>query len=192
MAQNNTEIMAAEQNEVFGEVRKHWGWLLGLGIVFVILGIIGLGMTFGLTMASVLFVGVLILIGGGLQLFDSFKCKGWKSILWHVIIAFLYIFAGIVIITHPLLASTLFTAMLAIGILAVGILRIIMAIELRSSKGWGWVLFSGIISVLLGLVILSHWPVSGLWVIGLLIAIEMIVHGWSYIIMALTVRSIAR
>lgn len=183
--------MVVGQNTVFGEAKKYWGWLLALGIVFIILGMVGLGMTFGLTMASVLFFGILMVIGGGLQLFDAFKCRGWKSIFWHVLIALLYIFAGIVVISHPLLASTLFTAMLAIGIIGAGIVRILMAGQLRGTKGWVWPLFSGIVSILLGVVIIAHWPVSGLWVIGLFIAIEMIIHGWSYIIVALAARSAA-
>ncbi len=90
------------QQEVFGDVRANWGWLLALGIVFVILGFIGLGMTFAVTMASVLMYGVLLLIGAGAQFVDAAKCKGWKGIIWHVLIALLYAVAGIAVIQKPL------------------------------------------------------------------------------------------
>jgi hypothetical protein len=101
------------QDAVFGEVRRNWGWLLGLGIIFVILGIIGLGMTFAVTMASVMMFGVLLLVGAGAQFVDAAKCKGWKGIISHILIAFLYFVAGIGAIFDPLGASSMLTLMLA-------------------------------------------------------------------------------
>lgn len=189
MQEQAERALTGSEGVMFGEVQRNWGWLLGLGILFLILGIVGLGMTFALTMASVLFFGVLILIGGGLQLFESFKCKGWKSILWHVLIAVLYILVGIEIVTNPMAASAILTLLLAFGIIAVGIVRIVMAIQLRPFKGWIWPLLSGIVSILLGAMIATRWPVSGLWVIGLFVAIEMIAHGWSYVFIALAAKN---
>ena len=189
MQENAEKALVSSEGVVFGEVQRNWGWLLALGILFLILGIVGLGMTFALTMASVLFFGVLILIGGGLQLFESFKCKGWKSMLWHVLIAVLYILVGIEIVTNPMAASAILTLLLAFGIIAVGIVRIVMAIQLRPLKGWIWPLLGWIVSILLGVMIASRWPVSGLWVIGLFVAIEMIAHGWSYVFIALAAKN---
>ena len=170
-------------------IQKNWGWLLLLGIIFIFLGTIGLGMLFGLTMASVIFFGVLLLLGGGAQFVDAFKCKGWKSIVWHVLMAILYVVAGVAVISDPVLASALITLVLAGTIAGAGVVRVIMAFQHRGSKGWVWVLVSGIISIVLGLVIFAKWPVSGLWVIGLFVAIEMITNGWSYILLALAARS---
>ena len=184
------ESMEINQDEVFGEVGKNWKWLLVLGIIFVILGFIGLGRVFALTVASVFFFGILILIGGGVQLFESFKCKGWKSILLHVIIAILYFLIGIEFITNPMLASAVLTLILAIGFILVGIVRIVMAIQVRGTANWFWLLFSGIISVMMGLIIAARWPVSGLFIIGLFVAIELIFHGWSYILVALAARKV--
>jgi len=184
------ESMEINQDEVFGEVGKNWKWLLVLGIIFVILGFIGLGRVFALTVASVFFFGILILIGGAVQLFESFKCKGWKSILLHVIIAILYFLIGIEFITNPMLASAVLTLILAIGFILVGIVRIVMAIQVRGTANWFWLLFSGIISVMMGLIIAARWPVSGLFIIGLFVAIELIFHGWSYILVALAARKV--
>ena len=189
MTNGEDKAMVASQGVVFGELRKHWGWLLLLGILFIVLGSIGLGMVFGLTLVSVLFFGILMVVGGCLQLINAFKCKGWKSIFWHMLMALFYIFAGIIVIGDPVLASTIFTAMLAIAFICVGLVRVIMAVQLRGAKGWVWPLITGIVSILLGGVILAQWPISGLWVIGLFVSVEMIIHGWSYIIVALAARS---
>jgi uncharacterized membrane protein HdeD (DUF308 family) len=130
-----------------------------------------------------------MLVGGGFQFVDAFKCKGWKSVVWHVLIAVLYVIAGIVVMSQPLVAASILTLMLAGAITAVGIMRVIMAFQHRHSKGWVWPLVGGIVSIILGVMIFSQWPVSGLWVIGLFVAIEMIVNGWSYIFIALAAKN---
>jgi uncharacterized membrane protein HdeD (DUF308 family) len=178
---------------VFGTLKKNWGWLLALGIVSIVLGTIGLYMTFALTLASVLFFGALILVGGLFQVAQAFSCKGWKSVLGHVLIALLYIAAGILIIKDPVLASGVLTLVLAGILIAVGVIRIMMAFQLRGSvSGWYWSLLSGIVSILLGGMIVLQWPVSGLWVIGLFVAVELIFHGWSYVFVALAARKAGR
>ena len=179
----------AEFKTLFGDLQKNWGWLLALGIVCVILGTIGLGMTFVLTMASVLFFGILLLIGGGVQFVQAFKCKGWKGIVWHVLIAILYVAAGVVVVGNPLGASVILTLFLAGMLIVVGLVRIVMAFQMRGFKNWIWPLLGGIISIILGAVIMAGWPVSGLWVIGLFVAIELIVNGWCYILVALAARA---
>ena len=179
-------------DEVLGEVTIKWGWMLALGIIMVILGTIGLGMTFALTIASVWFFGILLLIGGVIQLVDAFMCKGWKSILWHILIALLYLAGGAVIIRDPVLASTTFTLFIAGVLVGAGIFRIIIAFQMRGIPGWVWVLIGGIAAIALGIMIFAQWPVSGLWVIGLFVAIEMLFNGWSQIMIALAAKAASK
>ncbi len=129
-----------------------------------------------------------MLIAAGAQIIDAFRGKGWKSMVLHILTAILYGMAGVMIIINPLIASIVFTLGLGFIILVVGITRIVMAFHIKGMKGWGWPLVSGIISVLLGILIIAQWPISGLWVIGLFVAIEMILSGWSYIFVALAAR----
>jgi len=189
MASNNETAVSDVGGDVLGEVQKNWKWLLFLGVIFLILGVVGLGRVLTLTVASVLFFGILLLIGGVVQLFESVKCKGWKSMLWHVLIAILYILIAIEIIARPMVASAILTLLLAGGIILVGIVRVVMAIQLRGIRNWTWPLFSGIVSIILGLIIAARWPVSGLVVIGLFVAIELIIHGWSYIFIAIAAKN---
>lgn len=172
-------------------LKRNWGWLLTLGVFFVILGCIGLGMVVGLTLASILFLGVLLIIAGCSQFIDVFKAKGWDGVAWHAFIAALYIVGGCIIIYDPYLASAIITALIASVLIIIGLTRFFMAVKLKGSPGWGWLLFAGIIAFALGVMILLQWPISGLWVIGLFIAIEMIVDGWTYIFLALGLRRIA-
>jgi uncharacterized membrane protein HdeD (DUF308 family) len=149
-------------------------------------------MSFALTLASVLFFGVLILGLGVVQLVHAFTCQGWKSVLWYVLIALLYVAAGIDIIANPVRASEILTLVLAGILIAVGVIRIVLALQLRPTvDGWYWSLLSGVISILLGGMIIGHWPDSGLWVIGLFVAVELLFNGWSYIFIALAARKAA-
>jgi len=170
-------------------MNRNWGWLLGLGILFVILGSVGLGMVVGLTLASMVFLGALLIIAGVSQLVDTVKCKHWKGAVGHALIAIFYIIAGGLVIYDPFLASAIITALLASLLIIIGISRFLMAMMLKGSPGWGWLLFAGVIAIALGIMILMHWPISGLWVIGLFIAIEILVDGWTYIFLALSMRN---
>ncbi|WP_195912515.1 HdeD family acid-resistance protein, partial [Legionella pneumophila] len=101
----------------------------------------------------------------------------------------LYIAAGCIVLYDPFLASTLITAFLAAMLIIIGLTRMIMAFALKDSKGWGWLLLAGITAIILGILILMQWPISGLWIIGLFIAIELIVTGWTYIFIAISVKT---
>jgi len=188
MADGTNATAATPQGTVFGEVQRNWGWLLALGILFIVLGTLGLGMTVALTVASVIFFGIFILVGGILQLIQTFKCKGWKSILWHVIIGVLYIVAGFLITINPVGASLVLTMFLAVTLIVVGIIRIIVSFQVKDFRNWIWPFLGGIVSIILGGIIWAQWPISGLWVIGLFVAIELIVQGWSNIFLALAAK----
>jgi uncharacterized membrane protein HdeD (DUF308 family) len=174
------------------DIAGKWGWMLAIGIVMVILGTIGLGMTATLTAAGMIYFGILMILGGIAQLLEVFQSSDWKGRLWHLLIALVYGYAGVVMILNPALASTTLTLMIAAALIAIGILRIIASFQMRGTDGWIWGLIGGIITLVLGGMIAAQWPVSGLWIIGMFIAIEMLMAGWSYIAIALTARRISK
>jgi len=187
--QGMTQAMTSELEQMFGDLGKNWGWMMALGILFVIMGVVALGMPVVMTVATVFVFGAMLIVGGIFQIIDAFKCKGWKGVVWHVLIGLLYIAAGVIIMDDPGLSSLTLTLFLGAMIVAVGIVRIIMGIQLKPEIGWGWLVFGGIVSILLGAMILAKWPVSGLVVIGILVAVEMLVHGWSYIFLSLAAKN---
>lgn len=176
-------------DEVFGELKKNWAWMLSLGIFMVILGTIGLGMTVLLNEIVVLYFGLLLLFGSGVQLMQAFRAQAWKGRVWHILIALVYLLGGIVVVTDPVVAGMTLALLLAWTFIAIGALRLIMAWQIRGTSGWLWALFSGILSVALGIMIVNEWPQSGLWVIGLFVAIEMLFAGWSQIMIAIAAKN---
>jgi len=192
MAKDLSQEQRARAGLIAAALAKGWGWLLAVGIISIILGTIGLGMTAALSIVTVIFFGALLLVGGVIQLFDAFKHAGWKSTLWHVLIALLYVVGGIILVGDPVGGSVALTLVVAAMLIASGVFRAVMAFHAKGVAGWGWLLFGAILSIVLGLMILSRWPVSGLWVIGLFVAIELIINGWSCVIMALVGRRAAK
>ena len=183
--------MIHRDNEVtpgIATVQRHRGWLFCLGFILLLLGCIGLGMEFLLTVVSMYFFSALLIVAGVSHLIDAFKYKHVKGALWQVLIALLYFAAGIIVFYDPLLASTVITALLAWALIIIGTARIAMAFQLKNTKGWGWFVLAGIASLILGILILLQWPISGLWVIGMFIAIDLIISGWTYIVLAISLK----
>jgi uncharacterized membrane protein HdeD (DUF308 family) len=176
-------------DDLFGAAERQWGWIMALGILFVVLGTAGLGMLFTLTMASILYFSILLFIGGAVQAVHAFTFHGWRNTLSHLLMGAVYLFAGYLVFQNPLAASATLTLLLAAALVVLGTLRSATAVMHREYRQWGWMLFSGLLTVALGVMIMAQWPVSGLWVIGLSVAIDLIFHGWSYIGLAMAVKS---
>lgn len=187
-----TQATAALSHPLFGELGRNWGWLLAVGILSVILGTVGLGMTWMLTLASVVYFGVLLIVIGVAQLLQTFKAAGWRSTFLQILIGLLYLAAGIMVVSRPLLASLTLTWALGFALIVVGVMRIVVGVQHRGTSGWGAGLVGGIITLLLGLLILAKWPSDALWVIGLFLAIELIVNGYTQILVALAARRVRR
>ena len=184
MNSNNTSL--AEQ--ALGDISRNWGWIMVGGVLLVILGIIGLSMEFTMTIISVLFFGIMVVIGGAIILINTFQAQGWKSKLWHMLIGLLYIAAGIVMINDPAGSAVWFTLFIAAYLLVVGFLRILTSFQMRGVSGWGWTLAAGIAAVILGVMIFAQWPVSGLWAIGLFVSIDLLMQGISMITIAMAAK----
>ncbi len=174
----------------WGDVEKNWKWLLALGIFFVLTGTIGLILTPLATLSTILLFATFMMIDGVLQLFHGIKSsKGWKSRLLQIACGILYLMAGFVSVFNPVAASLVLTLVLMGAIMVTGIFKIIIAFQHRSEmKNWVLLLISGIASLIIAIIIGVSWPYSAIWSLGLLISVELIMSGWSQILIALAAR----
>lgn len=179
----------AIQLEGAGELRRSWGWYLALGIVLIVLGTIAIGSTFVMTIASVFFFGWLLIIGGVMEVIHAFWHKRWAGFFLDLLTGILYVVAGWMMVTNPKESALLLTLVIAMFLLFEGVFRIVAAVAARYPH-WGWVMFNGVISLILGIMIWRQWPYSGLWVIGLFVGIEMLLNGWSLVMLSLTGRKL--
>lgn len=170
-------------------LRKNWGWLMGAGVILILLGVFGLAATLWFSLVSLFTFGVMMIVAGGVLLVDAFRREGWKSRTLMLAVGALYVLAGVLVFAMPLSALAGLTLFIGAALVATGALRIVMAFQLRPMATWIWVLVSGVLSLLLGGLILAQWPASSAWVLGTFLAIELIFQGWAYVMLAQAIRS---
>jgi uncharacterized membrane protein HdeD (DUF308 family) len=169
-------------------LRAKSGWIVALGIVYVVAGFIALGSVVLATAATVFVVGIMMLIAGVAEVINAFQIKTWGKFLLWLLLGVLYIIAGFVTFENPLLAAALLTLLLGFSLVASGIMRILLAFSMKEGAPWIWVALSGAVTLLLGFVILAHWPVSGLYVLGLFLGIDLVLAGVSWIAVGLGLK----
>jgi uncharacterized membrane protein HdeD (DUF308 family) len=170
-------------------LRAKRGWIVALGIIYVLAGLIALGSVVTATVASVLVVGIMMLIAGAAEVINAFQVRsGGKFLLW-ILLGVLYIVAGFVTFENPLLAAALLTLILGGTLVASGIMRMILAFSMKEGTPWIWVVFSGVVEFFIGLMILAHWPVSSLYILGLFLGIDLVFAGVSWISVGLGLKS---
>lgn len=169
-------------------LRAKWGWIVALGVVYLIAGVIALGSVLTATVVSVFLVGIMMIIAGVGEVIGAFQIKTWGRFLLWVLVGVLYIVAGFVTFENPLLAAALLTFILGIALLASGIIRLFLAFSVKQEQSWIWVALSALITVILGLMILGRWPVSSLYVLGLFLGIDLVMAGAGWIGLGLGLR----
>jgi uncharacterized membrane protein HdeD (DUF308 family) len=170
-------------------LRAKWGWIVALGIIYVIVGLVALGSVVTATAASVLVVGIMMVVAGITEVFNAFQIRTWGKFALWLLLGALYIFAGIITFQNPLLAAVLLTFMLGVALVISGVMRLIIAFSMKESTPWAWVALSGAITIILGLVILARWPVSSVYVLGLFLGIDLVIAGASWIGIGLDLRA---
>jgi uncharacterized membrane protein HdeD (DUF308 family) len=183
--------VATDTSPGFGELRGRWGWFAAFGVLLMIAGFIALMSVVLATVVSVLVVGFMMIVSGVVEIVHGFQMKRWSRFFMWVLIGVFYLIAGLIVVWNPLLASVALTLALGIFLLIAGIIRIVLATQMRGDSPWGWVLLSGIITLLLGLIIIIHWPVSSLFVLGIFLGVDLMIAGASWLGAALALRRTA-
>jgi uncharacterized membrane protein HdeD (DUF308 family) len=172
-------------------LHQQWWCFLLLGVSLVVLGTICIAEPLIGSIASVLFLGFVILAGGITQVVSSFWAGKWSGMLFHMLIGVLYCVVGYMIIDAPGINLLILTKFIAIFLIVAGIFRIVSALATRFHD-WGWVLLNGAITLLMGLIINRQLPEASLWFIGLVVGIEMIFNGWAWIMLSLGLRRVGK
>ncbi len=132
-------------------------------------------------MVRVIFIGAKVLVGGFFQIVQAFMTKQWSGFLLNLLVGILYVIGGFLIMQEPVHGSFIITLLLLSAILVGGMTRIMIALRHRELSGWWLMLLGGIISVILAIMLYASLPWSGLWVLGTLIAIELLIHGCTWL-----------
>jgi uncharacterized membrane protein HdeD (DUF308 family) len=168
-------------------VRK-WGWFVALGVVMVALGIFAWLDVVAVTIAGTIFIGAMLLVSGAFQIVHAFMTQAWRGFLLGLASGVLSVIAGLLIMREPLSGALVLTLLVMAALVASGVVRIVLAFRHRDMARWGLLAFSGVVSLVVAWLLYSTLPWSGLWVLGTLIAVELLVQGVSWISFGLALR----
>lgn len=173
------------------EAKRNWGWFLAFGLLLIILGAAVISSSVFVTIFSIVVFGVFLLAAGVVQIIQTFLARKWSAFFLSLLLGLLYLATGFLCVTKPAVSAITLTFWIAIFCFIAGLFRMISSLILQFDQ-WGWVFFNGLVTFILGALIYSDWPISGLWVIGLFIGIDMILSGWSWVVLSLTAKSYLR
>lgn len=170
------------------ELRQESGWLLAFGILSIIWGILAILYSVFFTLVTVFAVATLLIVGGGIEAIQVIRHHDAGHWLLYVLEAVLAIVVGALLFRSPEAGALVITLLLAAYFVVAGIFRIVASTALHT-RGWGWTMLSGIITLLLGILVWGGWPETSLWVLGLFVGIDLLFSGWQRVMLAMALRS---
>ncbi len=176
-------------------LKKYRIWFMIYGLVCIALGLFAIAMPYVATMAVELTIGWLLVIGGVFGLLATFSGgQSTPGFWWSLLVAIVYLLAGVALLWHPVAGTVTLTLILTAYLIAGGITKVVMSVNMRNviPKAWGWMLFSGLVDIALAVLILSGWPGSAGWVIGLLVGINLLMTGIALVIASIYSRDLNR
>jgi uncharacterized membrane protein HdeD (DUF308 family) len=172
-------------DRVHAEVAHHWVWYLILGIVLIVAGMAAIAFPQLSTIAVKALLGWVFLFAGGAMIVHAFTVGEWRGFFANLLIGILYVAGGGVLAFVPLAGLLAITLLIAALFIADGVLEIAAAMRIKPHRAWGWVMVSGIVALVAGLLIALQLPSSAGWVLGLLAGIKLIFAGWSFVALSL-------
>jgi uncharacterized membrane protein HdeD (DUF308 family) len=188
MNQENEFIKSHIHEDALKQLKENWNWFFVLGIALVVLGSVSILFAVATTMVTVVFLGAVLLTAGIFEAIKSFKINKWSTFFLHLFLSVLYVVAGGFIILNPVINALSLTILVAMLFLVSGIVKIIFSFAKNLPHRF-WLLLSGILSVILGILIIKEWPTTGLWVIGMLLGVDLVFAGWTWIMLSLSAKN---
>ena len=171
------------------DAAKHWWLFLLLGIVLLLSGVAVIAYPLFSSVGSVMLLGVLLIVSGIFTIIAAFWAGKWSALMLQLLVGVLYVMAGFAIRDAPLESTALLTMFIAAFFIVVGVFRIIVALVERFPQ-WGWALLNGVVTLMAGVIIYDTYPVSALWVIGLLVGLELLFNGWTWIMLSVVIHNL--
>jgi len=173
-------------------LQARWQWIVAFGVISLVAGVVALGSVAVATVSAAVIVGVMMLVASFAEIAAAFGVKDWGHFLFWLLLGVLYALAGFVCLMDPFEAATLLTLLLGISLAIIGLLRIFVATKMihDHETPWGWVAFSGVLSFLLGLMIVAGWPSTSFFVLGLFLGMDLIFIGTMWIAMGVALKNL--
>lgn len=169
-------------------IGRFWGWFLGLGITLIVLGSAAIALPLIAALTANFTIGWLLAVGGGAYLIQTFRCRNWKGFAIHLLFGLLYLASGVLLLIYPFAGVLALTLILAATFMVEGIFRILLAFRLGPQRHRAWVMASGVMALIAGVLIWAQWPSTAAWALGLVVGWQLLFSGISLVLLGLTAR----
>jgi uncharacterized membrane protein HdeD (DUF308 family) len=173
--------------ESLADLRASWLWFVVLGVALVLLGLVAMSYSVIASVVMALVFGFFLLAAGVFYLVGAIFTRCWGGFFLSLLAGILHLAVGVIVLDRPEEALLIYTLLLAAFFFVEGLFRIVAALVGRF-RHWGWMLFNGIVTLALGVMIWKRWPLDGLYVVGLFLGIDLVFSGAGYISLGLSVR----
>jgi uncharacterized membrane protein HdeD (DUF308 family) len=173
-------------------LKEATGMSIGWSIVMLALGVLAILMPFTTGIAVAIFVGWLMVFGGFAYVAYAFAAQGAGAFLWRLLLGIVYVVGGGYLAFHPGIALESLTLVVAAIFFVEGVIETIVFFEFRALPGSGWILFDGLLTLVLAYLIWRPWPSSSSWAIGILLGINLIVSGATRLMYSVTARKMLK
>ncbi len=170
-------------------LKENRGWILALGVIYIIMGLVIAGSPMAATLAIEIFLGFILIVGGIISVVGSFFTGNWKKLVLILLSGILYLVVGVMLLKNHMAGVLTLTILLAAFLLVEGFFKIIHSFQMKPAANWGWLLVSGIASVILGVMIWGEFPQSSAFIIGLLVGIYFLINGISMVMISFALKS---
>jgi uncharacterized membrane protein HdeD (DUF308 family) len=175
-----------------GHLRKHWWWLALLGALLVVCGTVAIVFPVFASVAVVAVLAAILMVAGVATIIGAFWAGKWSGFLLHLLVGFIYVAASLAVSdrpTAPREALLIITVFIAAAFMVMGAFRVLASLLMRFPQ-WGWSLLNGLVTFLAGFVIFRQLPWSAFWAVGLLVGLEMLFNGWTWIMLAMAIKNL--
>ena len=166
---------------------RNWGWFLVLGIALAALGVLAIAYSSTATVASMYFFGGVLLAAAAVECINAIMVGKWSGFFLHLLGVLLFGVTGFLLLRYPSISAESLTVLMAAYFIVGGTFEVIAPLFVGLPDS-GWHVLNGIVSILLGILVLAQWPVSGLWVIGMFVGIDLVFRGITWMIFAFGLR----
>ncbi len=183
-----SDTTAAMASGLLGGIKDNAKLAITIGIILIIVGVLAIAAPLAAGVSITIMVGTLLIIGGIGECFLAFQAGAFGRGLLIFIVGALMAVAGFYMVSQPVAGLAAITLFLTAYFIVSGITEIIAAVQIRPSSGWGWMLFNGIVTLVLGILLWRQFPLSGAWAVGVLFGIKMIFSGWTLVFIGNAVK----
>jgi uncharacterized membrane protein HdeD (DUF308 family) len=173
-------------------ITKSIGWSIALGVLMIVTGFLAIASPVAAGLAVNILVAWLLIFSGCAHLAFAWFSRGAGGFFWELLLGILYLFIGGYLLVHPMAGLASLTIALGIYLFFEAVLEFVLGFAMRPLPGSGWLLFDGIVTLILAIMIWKTWPSSSEWLIGTLVGISMIFSGASRLAISLAARRVTK